>query len=88
MHPSHFLQGAWNGVGVDLAGKMQSIRTSASPCRGGYVLYPQVIEFWQGQTNRLHDRIVFRRSAPTEVSPLGPMTHRGEEDWLFERLAP
>ncbi|XP_073091599.1 pyridoxine-5'-phosphate oxidase isoform X2 [Manis javanica] len=55
---------------------------------GGYVLYPQVIEFWQGQTNRLHDRIVFRRSAPTEVSPLGPMTHRGEEDWLFERLAP
>ncbi|XP_004092739.2 pyridoxine-5'-phosphate oxidase isoform X2 [Nomascus leucogenys] len=55
---------------------------------GGYVLYPQVMEFWQGQTNRLHDRIVFRRGLPTGDSPLGPMTHRGEEDWLYERLAP
>uniref|UniRef100_K9IZC2 Pyridoxine-5'-phosphate oxidase n=1 Tax=Desmodus rotundus TaxID=9430 RepID=K9IZC2_DESRO len=54
----------------------------------GYVVYPLVIEFWQGQTNRLHDRIVFRRSNPTEDSSLGPMTHRGEEDWLYERLAP
>ena len=26
---------------------------------GGYILYPQVMEFWQGQTNRLHDRISF-----------------------------
>ncbi|XP_006832579.1 PREDICTED: pyridoxine-5'-phosphate oxidase isoform X3 [Chrysochloris asiatica] len=54
---------------------------------GGYILYPQMIEFWQGQTNRLHDRIVFRR-LPAGDSPLGPMTHRGEEDWLYERLAP
>ncbi|NXI64802.1 PNPO oxidase, partial [Anseranas semipalmata] len=28
---------------------------------GGYILEPDVVEFWQGQTNRLHDRIVFRR---------------------------
>uniref|UniRef100_A0A8C9CRV9 Pyridoxine-5'-phosphate oxidase n=1 Tax=Phocoena sinus TaxID=42100 RepID=A0A8C9CRV9_PHOSS len=55
---------------------------------GGYTLYPQVMEFWQGQTNRLHDRIAFRRGLPTGDSPLGPMTHRGEEDWLYERLAP
>ncbi|XP_008072098.1 pyridoxine-5'-phosphate oxidase isoform X3 [Carlito syrichta] len=55
---------------------------------GGYILYPQVMEFWQGQTNRLHDRIVFRRGLPTGDSPLGTMTHRGEEDWLYERLAP
>ncbi|XP_074176698.1 pyridoxine-5'-phosphate oxidase isoform X2 [Rhinolophus sinicus] len=55
---------------------------------GGYILYPQVMEFWQGQTNRLHDRIVFRRGLPTGDSPLGPMTHRGEEDWVYERLAP
>uniref|UniRef100_A0A671GCQ9 Pyridoxine-5'-phosphate oxidase n=1 Tax=Rhinolophus ferrumequinum TaxID=59479 RepID=A0A671GCQ9_RHIFE len=55
---------------------------------GGYILYPQMVEFWQGQTNRLHDRIVFRRGLPTGDSPLGPMTHRGEEDWLYERLAP
>uniref|UniRef100_A0A2K6FF71 Pyridoxine-5'-phosphate oxidase n=1 Tax=Propithecus coquereli TaxID=379532 RepID=A0A2K6FF71_PROCO len=55
---------------------------------GGYILYPQVMEFWQGQTNRLHDRIVFRRGLPVGDSPLGPMTHRGDEDWLYERLAP
>lgn len=66
----------------------QSTEASASPCRGGYTLYPQVMEFWQGQTNRLHDRIAFRRGLPTGDSPLGPMTHRGEEDWLYERLAP
>lgn len=66
-------------VGSDMAASLR---------RGGYILYPQVMEFWQGQTNRLHDRIVFRRSLPTEDSPLGPMTHRGEEDWLYERLAP
>uniref|UniRef100_A0A7N5JQM3 Pyridoxine-5'-phosphate oxidase n=1 Tax=Ailuropoda melanoleuca TaxID=9646 RepID=A0A7N5JQM3_AILME len=55
---------------------------------GGYILYPRVMEFWQGQTNRLHDRIIFRRGLPAGDSPLGPMTHRGEEDWLYERLAP
>ncbi|XP_027728404.1 pyridoxine-5'-phosphate oxidase [Vombatus ursinus] len=54
---------------------------------GGYVLYPEVIEFWQGQTNRLHDRIVFRRLQPGEPAP-GPMTHLGANDWLYERLSP
>ncbi|NXR81933.1 PNPO oxidase, partial [Pycnonotus jocosus] len=28
---------------------------------GAYAVEPEVVEFWQGQTNRLHDRIVFRR---------------------------
>ncbi|NXU76677.1 PNPO oxidase, partial [Oreotrochilus melanogaster] len=28
---------------------------------GGYILQPDLLEFWQGQTSRLHDRIVFRR---------------------------
>ena len=26
---------------------------------GGYVLIPEEIEFWQGQKDRLHDRIKF-----------------------------
>uniref|UniRef100_A0A8C5W5V0 pyridoxal 5'-phosphate synthase n=1 Tax=Microcebus murinus TaxID=30608 RepID=A0A8C5W5V0_MICMU len=55
---------------------------------GGYILHPQGMEFWQGQTNRLHDRIVLRRGLSVGDCPLGPMTHRGEEDWLYERLAP
>ncbi|XP_069807620.1 pyridoxine-5'-phosphate oxidase [Dendropsophus ebraccatus] len=51
----------------------------------GYIVHPTVIEFWQGQTNRLHDRIVFRRSKGEETSPY---THLGEGGWVYERLAP
>lgn len=40
---------------------------------GGYVLSPESVEFWQGRTDRLHDRLRFRRDA-------------GE--WVLERLAP
>ncbi|XP_029428440.1 pyridoxine-5'-phosphate oxidase isoform X2 [Rhinatrema bivittatum] len=54
---------------------------------GGYTLKPDVIEFWQGQTNRLHDRIVFRRLQDVAAPP-GPMTHQGEGDWVYERLSP
>ncbi|QQS28770.1 MAG: pyridoxamine 5'-phosphate oxidase [Sphingobacteriales bacterium] len=41
---------------------------------GGYRIIPQVFEFWQGQTNRLHDRIRYT------LQPSG--------NWLIERLAP
>lgn len=40
---------------------------------GGYRVVPETIEFWQGQLNRLHDRIRYRRDG---------------EGWLIERLAP
>ena len=40
---------------------------------GGYVLRPDMIEFWQGRESRLHDRIRFRRA------PSG---------WRRDRLAP
>ncbi|XP_063314924.1 pyridoxine-5'-phosphate oxidase [Pelobates fuscus] len=52
---------------------------------GGYIIRPSVMEFWQGQTNRLHDRIVFRRQNGEEHSP---WTHKGEGGWVYERLAP
>lgn len=32
------------------------------PFWGGYLLRPEVIEFWQGKANRLHERLEFRRS--------------------------
>lgn len=41
---------------------------------GGYRLKPQVIEFWQGRPNRLHDRLRYR------------LQENGS--WLMERLAP
>jgi pyridoxamine 5'-phosphate oxidase len=40
---------------------------------GGYRLAPDEIEFWQGDPNRLHDRLRYRR---------------GEDGWVIERLAP
>ncbi|OWA49814.1 Pyridoxine-5'-phosphate oxidase [Hypsibius exemplaris] len=54
---------------------------------GGYNLVPHTVEFWQGQTNRLHDRIRFRRPFLGEV--IDPaLTHVGDDGWVFERLAP
>ncbi|KAK1882123.1 Pyridoxine-5'-phosphate oxidase [Dissostichus eleginoides] len=41
---------------------------------GGYIVKPFLIEFWQGQTNRLHDRIVFTRPKEGETE-LGEFQH-------------
>ena len=40
---------------------------------GGYRVVPEVVELWQGQTSRLHDRVRYRRSA---------------DGWVRDRLAP
>jgi pyridoxamine 5'-phosphate oxidase len=40
---------------------------------GGYRLNPVAIEFWQGRRNRLHDRLLYTRSA---------------DRWSISRLAP
>lgn len=40
---------------------------------GGYRLEPEVLEFWQGRPNRLHDRLVYRKSG---------------DAWILERLWP
>jgi pyridoxamine 5'-phosphate oxidase len=41
---------------------------------GGYRLAPDVVEFWQGRPNRLHDRVRYIRESATV--------------WKIERLAP
>ncbi|MFW6095761.1 MAG: pyridoxamine 5'-phosphate oxidase [Bacteroidota bacterium] len=40
---------------------------------GGYILYPDKIEFWQGRLNRLHDRIQYEKIS---------------NHWKIRRLAP
>jgi pyridoxamine 5'-phosphate oxidase len=44
------------------------------PFWGGYRVEPDVIEFWQGRENRLHDRLRYRRS--------------DDEGWRRSRLQP
>lgn len=44
------------------------------PHWGGYRVKPTVIEFWQGQENRMHDRLRY--------------TLQDDGTWLIERLAP
>ena len=55
-------------------------------CRGGYLLRPERFEFWQGQTNRLHDRFLFRKPE-TEEQINRELTHEGDDGWVFERLS-
>lgn len=43
------------------------------PNWGGYAVVPEVIEFWQGRENRLHDRLRYTRDG---------------DGWKRERLAP
>jgi pyridoxamine 5'-phosphate oxidase len=50
---------------------------TAEPARpahwGGYRVVPEMIEFWQGQPSRLHDRVRYRRE---------------RDRWVLDRLAP
>ncbi|WP_394835303.1 pyridoxamine 5'-phosphate oxidase [Pendulispora rubella] len=43
---------------------------------GGYRVVPSTIEFWQGRSSRMHDRLVFQREDPAEGT------------WRRVRLAP
>ncbi|KAG8446863.1 hypothetical protein GDO86_014355 [Hymenochirus boettgeri] len=69
---------------AELEAKYKEEEVPKPPEWGGYIIRPSIIEFWQGQTNRLHDRIVFHR----QEKELGPWTHRGEGGWVYKRLAP
>ncbi|XP_030374423.1 uncharacterized protein LOC115623992 [Scaptodrosophila lebanonensis] len=58
------------------------------PNWGGYLVRPNLIEFWQGQTDRLHDRIRFRRGSGVENEVDDKLVHLGDDGWVYERLAP
>ena len=43
---------------------------------GGFLVRPETVEFWQGRTDRLHDRLRYRLGAENESA------------WVMERLSP
>jgi pyridoxamine 5'-phosphate oxidase len=57
----------------ELRGEFAHRDVARPPYWGGYRLRPVSIEFWQGRTNRLHDRLRYRLE---------------DGGWVIERLAP
>jgi pyridoxamine 5'-phosphate oxidase len=57
----------------DLAGELGDADVPRPDHWGGYLLGPDVIEFWQGRDSRMHDRLVYTRRA---------------DGWQIRRLAP
>ncbi|PJZ70356.1 pyridoxamine 5'-phosphate oxidase [Leptospira perolatii] len=49
----------------ELANQYRNIQVPIPEFWGGYDVLPSEIEFWQGRTGRLHDRIVFTKSEST-----------------------
>jgi len=80
--------GAWSSAQSELIASREVLETNLAevtsrfagtevplpPQWGGYRLQPDAIEFWQGRTNRLHDRFRYRLEDGAR--------------WALERLAP
>ena len=59
---------------AEMTERFRDKRIPLPPHWGGYRLKPEMMEFWQGRPNRLHDRFRYTR---------------GEDGrWIIERLAP
>jgi len=58
----------------EAAARFEGADVPAPPHWGGLRVRPETVEFWQGRTGRLHDRLRYRRVT-------------GDE-WIVERLAP
>ena len=58
----------------DLTKKYKDVDNLPIPSHwGGYIIEPTLIEFWQGRSSRLHDRICYRLE---------------KQQWKIDRLAP
>ena len=63
------LEGRIRGLEAEYEGR----EVPRPPFWGGYRVVPEIVEFWQGRENRLHDRIVYRwEGAGWEIGRLQP----------------
>ena len=66
--------------------RFRDVDVPVPPQWGGYVVAPETVEFWQGRPGRMHDRLVYRRSA-SDMTGGGTVEGAGG-GWVTERLAP
>lgn len=64
------LEKKWNELEAEYADK----EVPKPSYWGGYILNPQVVEFWQGRPSRMHDRILYKKT--------------DKKTWKKVRLAP
>jgi pyridoxamine 5'-phosphate oxidase len=57
----------------DMTERFRDTEIPLPPHWGGYILRPEMVEFWQGRPNRLHDRFRYLRVT---------------SGWQIDRLAP
>ena len=66
-------RGAGDAVRARSRSASPTVDVPLPPNWGGYLVRPEVVEFWQGRRGRMHDRLVYRRDG---------------EGWETVRLAP
>ena len=64
---------SWAGLLADTERRFLDRAPECPPHWGGYRLLAERVEFWQGRSSRLHDRLNYRLQG---------------DAWLRERLAP
>ncbi len=55
--------------------------------RGGYAFVPKKYEFWQGNENKVDDRILYRKPYGDELLDWGAFIP-GDNGWILQLLSP